>query len=55
MGNNLEKFNPDYSKCEKPQKQVFHNICDKIKKSTFMFCGDSQIKCVAWEGYEHED
>jgi len=53
--NNLKDFNPDYSKCEKSQKQVFHSICDKIRKSTFMFCGDSQIKCIAWEGYKHED
>ena len=50
-----KNFQPDYNKCKKPQKEIYHNVCRQIHKKTYMFCGDSNIRCVAWEGYEHEE
>ena len=53
MGGNA--FNPDYAKCRKPQKDIHHNVCRQIRKDTYMYCGEGNTKCVAWEGYVHED
>ena len=46
-------FKPNYNKCRKPQKEIYHNVCRHITKKTYMFCGDSNNKCVAWSGYKH--
>lgn len=48
-------FKPDYNKCRKPQKEVYHNVCRHIVKRTCMYCGDSSNKCIAWSGYRHEE
>ena len=47
-------FKPNYSLCNKPQKEIHHTICNKIKKANCMYCGDTNNKCIAWEGYRYE-
>lgn len=48
-------YQPNYSKCTDERREVHHNICKHMKKQTYMLCMIMNKKCIAWEGYKHEE
>ena len=50
-------FKPDYNKCVDNRKQIACNhICIHVMKNTYMYCQlFNNKKCIAWEGYKHNE
>lgn len=46
---------PEYDKCDKPQKEIYWDICKNLKKKGIMYCIVDKKPCIAWEGYKHGD